>query len=142
VSFEPLSELNWLAVIVGAIIYFVLGALWYSPVLLGRPWQRSIGWDPERTPPEMSAVTYVVPLLAYIVMAVATGLLAAATGSDSLGEGVVLGLVTGIGFAAMHSLVDATFDPNKPRPWVWFAINATYHALGLMVVAIIVSVWR
>jgi hypothetical protein len=36
VSFDALGELNWLAVIVGAVIYFALGALWYSPMLLGR----------------------------------------------------------------------------------------------------------
>lgn len=141
-SFDTLSDLNWLAVLVGAVIYFVLGALWYSPMLLGRPWQRSIGWDPSSAPPQMSATTYVVPLIAFVVMAIATGMLAAATGTDTLGEGIVLGLVVGIGFAAAHTLVDATFDPNKPQPWVWFAINGAYHGLGLFIVAVLVAVWR
>ena len=141
-SFDALGQLNWLAVIVGALIYFALGALWYTPQFLGRAWQRSIGWDPERTLPQMSAATYAVPLLAYLVMAVAIGLLAAVTGTDSLGEGVVLGLVVGIGLSLMHTLVDATFDPNKPQPWTWFAINGSYHALGILIVAIVVSVWQ
>ena len=35
------------------VIYFALGALWYSPVLFAKAWQRSIGWDPEQRPPEM-----------------------------------------------------------------------------------------
>jgi hypothetical protein len=39
-------------------------------------------------------------------------------------------------------MVDATFDPNKPEPWVWFAINGGYHAVGLIIVAMIVSAWR
>jgi Protein of unknown function (DUF1761) len=141
-SFDTLSDLNWLAVLAGAVIYFALGALWYSPMLLGRPWQRSIGWDPNQTPPQMSATTYVVPLIAFVVMAISTGMLAAATGTDTLGEGVVLGLVVGIGYAAAHTLVDATFDPNKPQPWVWFAINGTYHGLGVFIIAVLVSVWR
>lgn len=141
-SFDALAELNWLAVIVGALIYFALGALWYSPVFLGRQWQRSIGWDAERTPPEMNPMTYVVPLLAYVVMAIAVGLLAAATGTDSIGEGIVLGLVLAIGLNLMHTLVDATFDPNKPEPWTWFAINGSYHSIGLFIVAVLVAVWR
>ncbi len=141
-TLDSLGELNWLAVIVGALIYFALGALWYMPAFLGRAWQRSIGWDPERTPPEQSATTYVVPLLAYVVMAIAVGLLAAATGTDTLAEGLVLGLVLGIGLSLMHTLVDATFDPNKPQPWSWFAINGTYHALGLLIVALVVAVWQ
>lgn len=141
-SFEVLGELNWLAVVVGALIYFALGALWYAPFFLGRQWQRSIGWDPEQTPPEMKPATYAVPLVAYLVMAVAVGLLALATGTDTLGEGIALGLVIAIGLIVMHTLVDATFDPNKPHPWTWFWINGSYHALGLMIVAILVSIWH
>ena len=141
-SFDILGELNWLAVIVGALIYFGLGALWYSPMLFARPWQRSIGWDPEQRPPEMKPATYLVPLVAMLVMAVAVGLLAAATGTDTIGEGIVLGLVVGIGLSLAHTLVDATFDPNKPQPWVWFAINGSYHALGLLIVAVVVAAWR
>jgi uncharacterized membrane protein YeaQ/YmgE (transglycosylase-associated protein family) len=140
-TFDVLGELNWLAVLIGAAIYFVLGALWYSPMLFARPWQRSIGWDPERTPPQMSPATYVAPLLAYIVMAIAVGMLAKATGSDDVTDGLILGLVVGVGLSLAHTLVDATFDPNKPEPWVWFAINGAYHTIGLVIVAVIVSVW-
>jgi sterol desaturase/sphingolipid hydroxylase (fatty acid hydroxylase superfamily) len=135
------GELNWLAVVVGALVYFGLGALWYSPVLFARAWQRSIGWDETRTPPQASATTYVVPFVAYLVMATAVGLIAAATGTDELGEGIVLGLVLGIGLSLAHTFVDASFDPNKPEPWTWFAINGTYHALGLVIVSVIVAIW-
>ena len=141
-SFDVLGQLNWLAVMVGAVIYFALGALWYSPALLGRQWQRSIGWDPARTPPEVKATTYLVPFVAYLVMAAAVGSVAAATDTDTIGEGFVLGLVLGVGLSLMHTLVDASFDPNKPQPWAWFAINGTYHALGLLIVAVVVAAWR
>ena len=137
-----LSQVNWLAVIVGALVYFALGALWYSPMLFARPWQRSIGWDESRTPPQQSAMTYIVPLVAYLVMAVAVAVLAAATGTDELVEGIVLGLVLGVGLSLAHTFVDASFDPNKPEPDKWFAINGTYHALGLLIVAVIIAVWQ
>jgi hypothetical protein len=141
VTLDP-GQLNWLAVIVGAVVYFALGALWYSPVLFGRAWQRSIGWDESRTPPQQSAMTYVAPLIAYVVMAIAVGMLAAATGSDTLTDGLILGLVIGVGLSLAHTFVDASFDPNKPEPWTWFAINGVYHTLGLIIVAVIVAVWR
>lgn len=90
-SFDALSDLNWLAVIVGAVIYFAIGAVWFTPILFARPWQRAIGWDETRRPPEMNPITYVGPALAYLVAAIATGMLAVATGSDTIGEGIVLG---------------------------------------------------
>ena len=86
-------------------------------------------------------MSYVVPFFAYLGMAIAVALLAAATGSDTFSEGIVLGLVVGVGFAAMHSVVDATFDPNRPQPWTWFAITASYNLIGLLIVAVLVSIW-
>ena len=139
-SFD-LSTINWLAVIVGGVIYFALGALWFSNVLFARPWQRSIGWDPAQQPPAMNPTFYVVPLITYLVIATAIAMLASATGSDTFGEGIVLGLLIGVGLSAMHTLGDAVFDPNKPQPYTWFAITAAYHLIGILIVSVLVSVW-
>lgn len=141
-TFDVLGGINWLAVIVGALLYFALGAVWFTPVLFARPWMRAIGWDESRTPPEMNPLSYALPALFYVVAAIATGMLAVATGSDSIGEGLLLGLVVGVGYALVITAIDATFDPNKPQPWIWFAISGGYHLLGLVIVAVLVSVWR
>ncbi|HYM52091.1 MAG TPA: DUF1761 domain-containing protein [Candidatus Dormibacteraeota bacterium] len=141
-SFDLLGQLNWLAVIVGAVIYFALGALWYSNVLFAKPWQKSIGWDPTQQPePQQNPLTYVVPGLAYLVMAVATGMIAKATGSGTLGDGIVLGLILGVGYGLATSLVNAFFTPNSPQPMVTFAITGTYNLIGFVIMAVIVSVW-
>jgi hypothetical protein len=139
-TFDALGELNWLAVIVAAIIYFALGALWYSNVLFAKPWQRAIGWDASQ-PPQMNPLTYVVPGLAYLVMAVATGMIAKATGTDTLGEGIVLGIITGVGFALALSLVGAFFTPNSPAPMTLFAITGAYNLIGFLILAVLISVW-
>ena len=36
----------------------------------------------------------------------------------------------------------ALVNSTKPEPLTWFAINGTYHALGILIVAIIVAIWR
>lgn len=135
------SQLNWLAVLVGAVVYFVLGAVWFAPQVLGRPWMAAIGWDESRPRPEMNPVSYVGPAAFYLIAAIATGLLAAATGTDTLSEGVVLGLVLGVGYALTVTATDAVFDPNKPKPWTWFAISGAYHVVALVIVGILVAVW-
>ena len=40
---EITANVNWLAVIVGAVVAFLLGWLWYSPVLFGRKWAAGVG---------------------------------------------------------------------------------------------------
>jgi hypothetical protein len=48
-SFDVLGDLNWLVVLVAAVAYFVLGALWYAPPVFGKVWAAAGGFDlPER----------------------------------------------------------------------------------------------
>lgn len=136
------SAINWLAVLAGAAIYFVLGAAWYSPILFARPWQAAIGWDESRAQPQTNPLTYVVPAVLYLLAGVATAMLAAATGTDTLSEGVALGLVTGIGYALAMVGVEATFDPNKPKPLNWFLITTAYHLIGFVILAVVIALWR
>ena len=139
-SWGNLGDLNWLAVVAATVVYMVLGGLWYSPVLFGNAWMRASGVEmPEGERP--GPAIYISPAVAYLVGAIATGMIAAATGSDTVGEGLVLGLVVGIGYAVASTLVAATFD-TKPDPRTWFAINASFNLVALVIVAVIVSVWR
>jgi Protein of unknown function (DUF1761) len=136
------AGINWLAVLVGAAVYFVIGAAWFAPAVFGRPWMASIGWDESRPRPEMNPVSYAGPAIFYLIASAATALLAKATGTDTLQEGVVLGLVVGIGYALTVTATDAVFDPNKPKPWNSFAISGAYHLVSLVLVGMIIAAWH
>ena len=43
-----MPEYNLLAVIVAGIASFILGGLWYSPMLFGKAWQREAGLSDEQ----------------------------------------------------------------------------------------------
>lgn len=40
---EIASGVNWLAVVLGAVVAFVAGWLWYSPILFGPKWAEGVG---------------------------------------------------------------------------------------------------
>ncbi|HET6686834.1 MAG TPA: DUF1761 domain-containing protein [Jiangellaceae bacterium] len=141
-SFDVLGELNWLAVIVAALAYFVLGALWYAPPVMGKTWMAAGGMEMPADDQRPGAGIYMVPLAGSILSAVALGMLAEATATDTIGEGFVLGIVVAVGFALAIALVTATFESNKPKPMVWGAINAGYHALGIIVAGLIIAAWQ
>ena len=141
-SFDALGELNWLAVIVAALAYFILGALWYAPPVMGRTWMAAGGMEMPTDDRRPGPVIYVVPLVGSVLTAVALGMLAEATGTDTVTEGLVLGIVGAVGFALAIALVTATFESNKPKPMVWGAINAGYHALGIIAAALIIGAWQ
>ncbi|PCI29426.1 twitching motility protein PilT [Candidatus Wolfebacteria bacterium] len=40
---QILVDVNWTAVIVGAIAAFALGSFWYSPKMFGKKWMKGVG---------------------------------------------------------------------------------------------------
>jgi hypothetical protein len=139
-SFSVLGELNWLAVIVAAIAYFALGALWFMPRTFGDAWARALGWEPTEED-QPNPLVYFGPLVTSLIASIALAMFATASGSDSFGEGIVLGLVAGVGIAAAVLAVGAYFDPKSRKPWIVFAIHGGYHVVGILIAAVIVSVW-
>jgi hypothetical protein len=140
-GFDVLGDLNWLAVILGGVAYFALGAIWFTPVTFGKAWQRSMGWETSEDQPGPGPALYIGPLITCLLASIAVGMLARATGSDTFPEGIVLGLVVGVGISAAVLFVTGVFDPKKPQPMTWVAITAGYHLLGLVIASVIVSIW-
>lgn len=140
-SFSVLGDLNWLAVIVATIVYFGLGAVWYAEFLFGKAWQKAMGWS-GNAPEGAGAGIYVVPLVTCFVATLATAMIAAATGTDTIGEGIVLAIVVGIGLSASILAVTGVFDSTKPGAMTTVAISAGYHFVGLLLATIVLALWH
>lgn len=136
---DGLGEVNYLAALVAAVAWFVLGAIWYAPPVLGRAWQRAAGIEVPQggANPGMFVVTFV----AYFVAAVVTAALAELTGSTTVSDGVVLGLLLGAGYALTLIGIGATYE-RKPEPIMYFLVNGLYNLLGLILVGAIVAAWN
>lgn len=142
-SFDTLGDLNWLAVIVAAVVYYALGAVWYARFAFGDIWMDSIGWKPDPdSGPQMSTANIVLPIVGFLVTAIALGMLAASTGTDTFAEGIVLGLVAGVGVGTMITLVTAAYDPVSPKPVTWFLVTGGYHLVGIIIASAIIGVWQ
>lgn len=140
-SLSVLGDLNWFAVIVATIAYFALGALWYAEFAFGKAWQRSMGWD--LTPPENAgAGLYAVPFATCFLATLATAMIGAASGTDNIMEGVLLGLVVGVGIALPVMLVTGMFDTTKSAPMTYVSIGTGYHIVGLVLAGAILGQWR
>jgi len=68
---ELTNNVNWLAVVVGFIVPFILGWLWYSPKLFGKKWAVGVGVElgSANTMPVAAMVTQALGtfLLAWVV---------------------------------------------------------------------------
>jgi hypothetical protein len=138
-----LGGISWVAVIVGTVVYFALGALWFAPATpLGRAWVAASGYVSPSGGAMSGNLFYIVPAATCFVAVLATALLARATGTDTLVEGLALGLVVGVGYSGATLITTAAFEVQKPRQWTWGLIDASYHVVGLAIAAVIVAVLR
>ena len=133
------SELNWLAILVAAIAYFLLGALWYS-VLFGKLWIKSAGIDINNPDAKKGAagimmLTLVLEFVTYIGLAILVDRLLL-MGAVS---GVKLGLLTGICFSAISITISYLYQ-MKPR--ALSLIDSGYHIVGQIAASIILCVWQ
>src|SRR5437879_10101111 len=85
----PTANVNILAVIVAAVLTFVLGAVWYSPVMFAKQWMAAQGYTPEKLEAmKQRGVTRAdaVSVLCYLVTAYVMSLLASYTHATTLSQ--------------------------------------------------------
>ena len=138
----PTANVNILAVFVAALVTFVLGAFWYSPLLFAKQWMQAQGYTPEKLETmKKQGITrgYLVSLLCYLVMAYVVALLASYTNSTSVAQGLWLGFLAWLGFAATIGLTANMFSDKPIAAWV---IDAGYQLAYLLIMGAVLSVWH
>lgn len=74
---ELTANISWLAVIAGAILSFLAGWLWYSPMLFGPKWAEGVGVE-MGTASEMPVAAMVAQMVGLLLMSWFVGVTAAA----------------------------------------------------------------
>jgi len=129
------------AILTCGIISLVLGFIWYGP-LFGKAWARYTGWTEEKVkslPAKRMALTYALTLAAALVTAFVLDVLAWATGTSTVSDGISLGLWTGVGFSAMAFATTHLFE-HKPLG-LWLIVSG-YQLVYQVWAALIVTLWR
>ena len=131
------TQVNILAVIVSSVVYFILGAAWYSPVLFAKPWMNALGKKEEdlQTSPWNFIATFIAILITVYVLA----LFLVLTSANSFISGGFVGVVAGIGFVLTTCGINSVYDG---RPVKLVLITSGYHILGLTVSGIILGLWN
>ena len=134
---ELISSLNWLAVLTATVLYFVLGALWYSPVLFAKKWMelRNIKEEDIDGPnPIIFLYSFILQLMGVISLA----LFIAAMGIDSAMNGAIIGFGAGAGI--LFTLAGTTGIFTELKMQLHF-LDSGYHVVGLTLAGTILGFW-
>jgi len=129
-----MPEVNWLAVAVAALASFLLGGLWYSPVLFGKAWQRETGLTDERLKQSNMAQIFG---LSFIL-----ALLAAWNFANFLGPRPSVVFGTAVGASAGLLWVAGSFGINylfERKSLKLFLINGGYHTVQFAIIGLVLA---
>jgi hypothetical protein len=116
-----------------ALSSFVLGGLWYSPVFLGRVWNRENGSQPQPgRPVKVFGVSFVFSLIAAFCFAYWLG------GKPSLSQALQGGLFAGFGIAAASLGINHQF---AQRTFVLWLVDGGNHTTQFLLFGLVLGLW-
>lgn len=130
------TTLNWIAIFVAALISFVIGGLWYSPLLFGKAWMKEMGFSEEDTQGNMGRIFGTTFVLSFII---ALNLAAFLGPEPTLAWGLAAGALAGIGWVATAVGILYAFERKSLRLYL---IDAGYHALTFTLMGGLLGLWN
>jgi hypothetical protein len=128
-----MGQINLLAVVLGALAFFVIGALWYGP-LFGKPWRALNGITDEvmkAGPRPGQNPTWLIMTLCFLFELLIAVMLAHLIARTGAGPHVIMMMAFGFGATIMAPALGINYL-FQMRPGKLFAIDAGYLVVGML----------
>jgi len=130
-----MDNVNYVAALVAALSSFLIGGVWYSPLLFAGAWQRAVGLTDEQARAG-AARTFGGAFVLSLVVAMNLAFFLGRHAGIAWGTGA--GALAGIGWAAASL---ATIFLFEKRPTILIVIDGGYLAVSYAVMGAIIGVW-
>ncbi len=133
-----MSTLNWWAILAATLAAFVLGGLWYSPVLFGKLWMRANGFREEDLNKGNLGKIFGLAFVFTLVMALNLAMFLNDP-KTTAAWGATAGFLAGFGWVALGIGIVALFER---RPFTYTLVNGGYMTVALVIMGAIIGAWR
>lgn len=133
----PQVEVNYLAVLVAAIISLVIGFLWYGP-FFGRRWMQLANVTPGQITSGAMARTTAGAFIGALILYYVLALVVDWTGATTASGGVAAGFLMWLGFAATVTFNSVLYES---RPTALWALNNGYQLATMLIAGVLLAVW-
>jgi uncharacterized protein YacL len=132
-------RLNYLAILVSALVYFAVQAVWFSVFM--KDWLAGIGKTAEELQQRGTSVVlaYVIGFVGALIIAAAISWFTQATGRQTVIRGVWVAILAWIGFVLTTWSTEYAFEA---RGWKILAINTGATLVGMMLMGAILGAWK
>ncbi|MDX1639737.1 MAG: DUF1761 domain-containing protein [Balneolaceae bacterium] len=130
--------INVPAIIVAAILPFVLGGIWYSPILFGNAWMKVNNFNEQDLEKGNQVKIFGLSFLFFLLMSANLSAFLATPDTD-LAFGLLAGFLAGFGWVALSIAVIALFER---RSWKYMLINGGYMVVAFILMGAVLGAWR
>lgn len=133
---ELYFDINLWAVAAAAISAQILGALWFSKILFGNLWMKSVGHSKKQDFEINMVKTYIGSFLAHLVIAYILAFFIQLAGATNSTSAIMLATIIWLGFIAMPSLSTVFYENRNLKVYL---INTFYYLALIIVMSAILS---
>ena len=133
-----MMDINWLAVVVAALIPMVMGSLWYGP-LFGKAWMKLMELTEEEIKQDFNPVqTYGLSTLMALIMALVLEHVIG-MGKPGAMHGMILGALMWLGFLVPYGYQSVAFEMRKKQIYY---MSMAYNLVVLLIMGLVLGAWQ
>lgn len=131
-------DVNITNVIITAVVAFIVGWLWHSPMLFGKQWMKLMGKNPKDMDKKMDMSKMTQPMaiqfVASIIMAYVLSHILTAYQTAGISEALQGAFWVWLGFIGATSINQVLWEG---RSWNLWLFNNAYHLVSLIVMGVV-----
>ena len=135
------TNVSFLSVFIAATVSTIVGFVWYSPWVLGKPWMKEMGYTPESLAEKKKngmGKKYALSFLSSLVTAYALAVVINSVFTAEFFGLIEVGLVLGLGFVATAKFNDNLFTDGS---WKLFLINTGYYVVSIVFMGFVIGLF-
>lgn len=134
-------KINYLAVIVSAVIHFIIGGLWYG-LIFGHKFIELIAWTPaqlQQIQDQSHVKDYLFAFLCSLVLVYVLAHFVQYTKANGVADGMRTAFLLWLGFVATTQLATVVFEQRKLGLYL---LNVGYQLVAGLIVGAILASWK
>jgi hypothetical protein len=132
-----MMKINYVAVVICAVVYWLLGGLWYGMVFSQR-WMALENMTEAQARTMNPVLPYIITFILNLLIAFVLAQICSWRNANTAGRGAAIGVLLWVGIVAP---ITYTTHMYEMRPKELFAINEFYPLVGLCLMGLILGVW-
>ncbi len=136
----PIVDINWVAVIVAAIVSMALGAFWYSPAGFGKQWVALMGFtdQQQKAMKKGAGKAYALAFIGALITSAVLAMLVDWAQAITMIDGAKVGFWIWLGFVATTM---AGMMLWEGKPMKLYTLNSGYHLVNFILMGAILAAW-